>query len=154
HYNHKAYYDENKEQVLVIEDKAEVTAVAEILEDKLSFEVIRYNHHSLNGNIKQKKDILLELGSELESKRKLLESFNKGLSSDIFYILNNLNLRHNNCAKGTNNYKEAVALMQEDMLESWYDELYKMILLAFLELDHQERKKKVDQLKQEIEGVK
>lgn len=152
HYNHKATYDEENEQVLVVEDKPEVTAVAEIAEPALALEIVRYKHHSMSGNITEKKTILLAMGSELEPQRKILESVDRKLAANIFYMLNNLNLRHNNCKAGDRNYHEVVAKMKKADLESWYDELYQMMLLAFLEVDQIERGKRVEELRRQIEG--
>lgn len=59
-------------------------------------------------------------------------------------------MRDNNCKEGDKNYHEAVAKMKEADLESWYDELYQMMLLAFLEVDQIEHEKKVDELKAQI----
>ena len=69
-------------------------------------------------------------------KRKELQVLNKQLSEDIFFMLNNMNLRHNNRSKkDMTKYKEYVAKMSKARLEKWYDELYQMLLLAFLLLD-------------------
>ena len=149
-YNHKAYID--GERVLIIEDKPEVTAVAEIVDQDLAIDIIRYNHRSLQGELELKKGILLSLGSELEPRRKELQVLNKQLSEDIFFMLNNLNVRHNNRSKKDKNYKEYVAKMRKDRLEKWYDELYQMMLLAFLLLDNVERTSQVKDLKDKIVG--
>lgn len=107
-YNYKAYIDD--ERILIIEDKPEVTAVAEIIEQDLAIDIIRYNHRSMQGEIELKKKILTSLGSELEPKRKKLQVLNKQLSEDIFFMLNNMNLRHNNRSKkDMGKYKEYVA---------------------------------------------
>ena len=150
-YNHKAVYDEEKEQVLVIEDRPEITAAAEIVKPELALAIVRYNHHSMRGDIAQKKSILLALGAELEPKRKTLSGANSKLEDSIFFMFNNLNLRHNNCSKGDKYYKEFVANMDDDVLEGWYDELYQMILLAFLELDQLERNSKIKELKANVD---
>ena len=47
-------------------------------------------------------------------------------------------------------YKEYVAKMSEEELEEWYDELYQMILLAFLMIDNVERMEKIKKLKHNI----
>lgn len=154
HYNHTAVYNENTEQVLVIEDNPAITAVAEIVEPKLSLDVLKYNHHTLRGEIDKKKAILLALGAELEPKRKTLAGINSTLEDGIFTMLNNLNLRHNNMSPDDKNYKEFVAKMDSETLENWYDELYQMILLAFLEIDQIERNSKVKTLKANINGGK
>lgn len=67
-------------------------------------------------------------------------------------MLNNLNLRHNNIMPSDNNYKDFVAKMDIATLENWYDELYQMLLLAFLEIDQIERNSKVKTLKASING--
>lgn len=42
--------------------------------------------------------------------------------------------------------------MKKAQLEQWYDEIYQMCLLAFMRLEHIDRKKKFDVLKTQIEG--
>lgn len=150
-YNHKAYIDD--ERILIIEDKPEVTAVVEIIEQDLAIDIIRYNHRSLQGEVELKKKILISLGSELEPKRKDLQAINKQLSEDIFFMLNNINIRHNNRSKkDMAKYKEYVAKMTKARLEKWYDELYQMMLLAFLLLDNVDRIAIVKELKSKVAG--
>lgn len=150
-YNHIAYINEEQECVLVIEDKAEVTAAAEIMPTPtLTVEVVRYNHRTLKGEIERKKKILLALGAELEAKRKKLHLINATLENDVFFMLNNLNIRHDNKSKGDKNYKEYVAKMRKERLEKWYDELYQMILLAFLLMDNAKRAEQIKELKGKI----
>lgn len=150
-YNHVAYINEEQECVLIVEDKAEVTAAAEIMPTPaLAVDVVRYNHRTLRGEIELKKKILLEMGAELEAKRKELHAINPTLENDIFFMLNNLNIRHNNKGKGDKNYKEYVAKMRKDRLEKWYDELYQMLLLSFLLMDNTKRVEKVKELKEKI----
>lgn len=149
-YNQTAY-QVDEETILVIEDKAEVTAAAEIAPDDIAYDIIQYNHRTLKGDVDKKKAILFKLGAKLEPKRKMLLPINKELADDTFFMLNNMNVRHNNRDKNDpSKYKEVVALMTDDQLEEWYDELYQMILLAFLLLDHEERKPKVKELKDSI----
>lgn len=147
HYNYTAFYFEDKEQVIVYEKDSAITSVAEISDPETAFQIVQYNHHTLKGDIISKKRILLHLASEIEPKRRELNSINKALSEDIFTLLNNLNLRHNNCTPHANNYIQFIAEMPSETLEEWYDELYQMILLAKLELNHIERKNKIAELK-------
>ena len=150
HYNHRAEYYPELEQLIVIEDKPEATAVAEIVDTDLSYKVLRYNHYLLKGDLKEKKDILLALGADLEPKRRQIQVIDKDLVDGIFYILNNLNLRHNNKTVGDKNYRQAVADMDDTTMEDWYDELYQMMLLAYLQLDQVSRNDKVKALKQAV----
>ena len=152
-YNHTAYIDEDNDCVLVIEDKSEVSSVAEIVPESLSLSIIKYNHRSLQGDLNAKKSILVALGAELEPQRKELQELNKQLTSDIFFMLNNMNIRHNNRSKKElAKYKDYVAKMKYDRLEKWYDELNQMMLLAFLLLDNVSRQKSVAELKSKIGG--
>ena len=150
-YNHKAYNCDDR--ILIIEDKPEVTAVAEIVEQNLAIDVIRYNHRSLKGELETKKKILVALGTELEPRRKELQTLNKQLSEDIFFMLNNINIRHNNRnSKDPSKFKKYVSEMDDAQLEEWYDELYQMMLLAILLLDNVDRSSKVEELKSKITG--
>ncbi len=155
-YNHIVYTTEDKDYFIVIENKAEVTAAAEIMPTSaLSFDVIKYNHRSLKGEVDAKRAILVSLGAELEPKRKVLQGINKQLSEDIFFMLNNMNVRHNNYAvSDPGKYKEYVSKMTPEQLEEWYDELYQMMLLAFLLLDNAGRSAKVCELKANVTGGK
>ena len=152
-YNYTAYIPEDDECVLVIEDKPEVTATAEIVPETLSLDIIRYNHRLLKGNINAKKSILLKLASELEPRRKELQELDKDLTSNIFFMLNNMNIRHNNQnINEPSKYKKYVAEIDNQHLEDWYDELYQMMLLALLLLDNIERQKSIDELKEKVAG--
>lgn len=151
-YNYTAYIDEKNEQVLVIEDNPAVTATAEIVDAPLATEIIRYNHHALKGEIDLKKEILLKMALNLEPQRKELKALDSKLEDNIFFMFNNLDLRHNNHSMKDKKYKEYVAKMDKEALENWYDELYQMVLLAFLLLDNVERTGKVKELKGKISG--
>lgn len=139
-----------------VEKSQGAVATSEIIDDKdLSYKTIYYNHHSMRGNVEGKKEILLKYASLLEPKENILNSINPSLKKDLFYLFNNLNIRHNNidCAdKG--NYKKYVSEMTPQQIEEWYDETYQMCLLAFLEIEQSERKKKFDKLKESIENTK
>lgn len=150
HYGYRAEYFSDSEQLIVIEDKPEATAVAEIIHPELSHKVLRYNHFMLKGDLQTKKEILLALGSELEPKRQQLHKVDSVLESDIFFMLNNFNIRHNNKTADDKHYRQVVADMDNSTLEHWYDELYQMMLLAYLQLDQVDRSKKVRELKQTI----
>ncbi len=139
-----------QEKVIVVKKSAQTTAVAEILPLDISYLILEYNHFLLQGNIPRKKEILFTLGGDLEPKQPELELLDKNLKKYIFGMLNNLDIRHNNRKKGDKNYKEYVAKMKKSMLEKWYDELYQMILLAYLLLDNTERITKVKDLMSKI----
>lgn len=109
----------------------------------------------MRGNVEGKKEILLKYASLLEPKEKILNSINPSLKKDLFYLFNNLNIRHNNIdCSDKGNYKKYVSEMTPQQIEEWYDETYQMCLLAFLEIEQSERKKKFDKLKESIENTK
>ena len=152
-YNHEIKYDPQKEKAIVVLKNASVTAAAEALNGELAYSVIEYNHHLLKGDIAKKKAILLALGNELEPKRKEIAKLNSKLEDDIFYMLNNLDIRHNNRKKGDKNYKQIVARMKFATLEKWYDELYQQMLLAILMLENVERTDKIEELREKINSA-
>lgn len=142
------YMMTQKDSITIMVPKSqEAIAVSEIVSPTLSYKVIEYNHHALQGNIEAKKSIILLLADQLESKREALRSINKTLENNIFFLYNSMNIRHNNCDPNSKNYKEHTANMPIKELEFWYDEIYQLSLLAFLELDNIERTKQIEVLK-------
>ncbi len=137
---------------IFVEKSIPAIAVSEIVPNELSYKVISYNHHSMKGNLENKKETLLKLANLLEGKRKQLKSINSSLEDDLFYSFNNLNLRHNNKdISYKEKYKKHIADMSNTELENWYDEIYQMCLLAFLEIEQIARKKSFNELKRRIE---
>lgn len=152
-YNYELKYYPEKEKVLVVSTNVPATTVAENRENQsLAYSIIEYNHYLLKGNIERKKEILLAMGSDLEPKRKELADTNKKIETSIFFMLNNLNIRHNNRKKGDKNYVEKVARMQKSTIEKWYDKLYQLMLCAYMLLDNKAILVDVDKLKSDISG--
>lgn len=138
---------------ILVEKNAVVTAVAEsdLIPDDLSYKLITYDHHSMRGDLEKKKSIIVRLAGILEGKQARLNQVNPTLKKDLFHIFNNFNIRHNNCDSQSKDYKPAIANMDKQELENWYDETYQMCLLAFMELEQADRKPKFDAIKTEIE---
>lgn len=72
---------------------------------------------------------------------------------DITPLINGIHIRHNNIDQLGTKYKKPVGDLSDEQLEYWYDEVYQMCLLAFMRLEHIDRKKKFDSLKSQIEGT-
>ena len=127
-------------------------AESELVPDNLSYKVLEYNHHSLKGNIEAKRDILVKLASILEAYDKKLNEINSTYKSDLFQLINSCNIRHNNIDKSSKQYKKYIAEMSEAELECTYDEIYQMCLLAFMQLEHADRREWLKELKGNIDG--
>lgn len=149
HFNYIARYFRDSRQLIVIEDKPGVTAVAEIVQPELSCQILRYNHYLLKGNLEEKRSILVAIGADLEPKRAEIVKADKSLD-DIFFLLNNLHLRHNNTTPGDKNFRQVVADMDDATLEAWYDDLYQMMLQTYLKLDQVDISARVVVLKQSL----
>ncbi len=126
-----------------------MTAVAEVVDPNTAYAVIEYNHHLLKGDIAEKQRILKLLADKFEPLRGELKRVNKELESNTGYLLNKMNIRHNNM-EGKNAI-EYVKNLSDEELEEWYDETYQMLLLCFLEYENIERNKKINKLKGVIE---
>lgn len=114
------------------------------INSEYSYETLYYNHHSLKGNIKEKKDLLLKFANYLEPKRKILKTINQQLETDLFHLFNKLDIRHNNRNKEDKaHYVEYLDDLSFEDLEVWYDNVYQMYLLAVLELEHFNKKKEL-----------
>lgn len=141
---------EDEEKVLVVEKSKSVTAVAEIVEPELAYDIVYYNHHSLRGNVTEKRRILKILSDKIEPIRAEFKKLqiHKELESNVGFLLNKMNIRHNNIEG-----KNAITYVQnlsDKNLEEWYDETYQLILLCILEYDNLERNKRIVELKKEI----
>ena len=137
--NHRAVHYPEEEKVLVVPDNEAVTAVVEIVDAPLAMEILQYNHHSLKGNLNAKKSILRNLGDALELRRKELHKVDSTLETTIFHILNSMGIRHMNAKN------EANVVKVGNDLEYWFDELYQMMLLAFLRMDNVKRMNKYEE---------
>lgn len=148
--NYETRIFEDEEKVILVEKNAAATAVAEIVEPELAYKVIQYNHYMLRGDVEGKRRILKLLADKIEPIRaefKTLQIY-KELESDVGFLLNKMNIRHNN-VEGKNAIKYVKNLSDEE-LEDWYDETYQLILLCILEHDNIDRTKKIAELKKNI----
>ena len=119
HLNMKAEYFAEKEQAIVIERDPAVTAAAEISSSETAYEIIFYNHHTLKGNIKEKVKILKYLANEFEPQRAILKRSNSELADGIAFMLNNMNVRHNNIDPSIPKcYHRTVAAMSSSKLKA------------------------------------
>ena len=128
---------------ILIPRKQESLAVAEIVDEKLAYSVLEYNHHSLKGNLEKKKAILKLMADDIEPQRKILNGINKTLADNLFQMFQKF-VRHNN---EDNPYIKGLSKKE---LESCYDDIYQMWLLAKLEIDNLERKKRVEETLKQI----
>lgn len=128
-------------------------AESELIPDSLSYKVLEYNHHSLKGDIDAKREILVKLASVLESQDKKLNSINQTFKSDLFQLLNSCNIRHNNKDESSKQYKKYIAEISDAELEHIYDEIYQMCLLAFMQLEHANRKEWLDGIKNKLVNI-
>lgn len=75
--------------VIYVEKSPAAFSVAENEEipKEISYKLISYNHHSMKGNLQEKKNIILKLAELLEAKRSELSIVDKDFSSDLFICL-------------------------------------------------------------------
>ena len=85
------------------------------------------------------------LADEIEPRRSELKSSPGSVESELFQMLQKF-VRHNN------RENPVIAAMKPEELEAAYDDIYQMWLLAVLELDNVERKKRAKELLGKING--
>lgn len=144
HLHYKRCINKEEEKVILVPKNPAATAVAEISSEEIAFAILKYNHASLKGQLEEKRKLLVSLANEYEPLlEKPVEGF-KDYFAKTTGLLNNLNIRHNNTAGKNKN--EIVAKMSPEELESWYDELYQLLLFCVLCKDNYERKGRVSEL--------
>ena len=138
------YTSVEKEGIIIYtECSPEAISVAEISESKLAYSVLRYNHHLLKGNLDEKKVILKGMADDIENDRKKLNEINNSFSVKLFRMLNAF-VRHNN------DDNEYIMGLSKEELESIYDDIYQMWLLAKLQLDYYSYKDRIDRIINEL----
>lgn len=152
-------YEQSQEDGFVIfvpkNNVAIAVAESELIPENVSYKVMAYDHYSMKGNLDKKKATLLILANLLEPLDGKLNQIDSSFKKDLFFALNNFNIRHNNINQSDKKYyKKVVADMSTDELEGWYDEIYQMCLLAFMRLEQNDRKKELDRIKNIIENQK
>ena len=141
--NHYIYRTEDG-KYLVVQKDAAASAVADIVAPELADAIIEYNHHLLKGDLKSKKLILKQIADALEPRRSELKTANKTIENDFFYMVNTMNVRHNNCdVSDPSKYNAKFAGLTDREKEEWYDEIYQEGLMAYLSLEQVDREKKI-----------
>ena len=129
---------------IYVEENPAAVSVAETLEGEIALETLRYNHHSMKGDLVAKRKMLVLMADWIEPKEKELADVNNRLKTNLFSNFNNFNIRHNNSDK--------TAHLTEAELEEIYDDTYQLWLLAVLTLDNRERQKKYEEMRKESSG--
>lgn len=106
---------------------AEVIIAAKSVNDaKVSYDILEFNHHSMKGNLEEKRKALCSFANYFEQKRGELKRFNKDFENNLFTMFNNFNIRHDN--DGNNPLLENTS---NEKLEEYYDITYELCLTAF-----------------------
>ena len=124
---------------IIVENNPFAMSVAEIVEPKISYSVLEYNHFKLKGNVFKKKMILKQLAEDIESERKKLKSICSKLCDNLFQLLNAF-IRHET------NSNVYISSLNDDELEKVYDEIYEMYLLAKMQLEYHKNSKFVSEV--------
>ena len=147
--NHKSFMDKNQ-RIFIVQKDAAATAVADVVETDLGDAIILYNHHLLKGDIEKKKAIIKKIADALEPKRSALRTQCSEIENNFFYMVNNFNIRHNNCdPSDKSKYNEMFATLSSKEQEDWYDDIYQEGLMAFLSLEHTDRNERIKEFRRQ-----
>lgn len=126
--------------------EAIVVAESGLLLEKDAYQLLTFFRHSS----RDKKDILMQVARTLEGYEKILAEFNSGFEDNLRKLLNNVDIRHNNIAETSKNFKQVVASMSDSDIEAWYDDVYDMCLLSFMIIKYSRNKSEIKDLKKNI----
>ena len=147
-FQYRADYDEEKELVHIVPINPVIDQEDAILTPKnLKEEINEYKDQLTRGNLKRKRETLFNMGNEYEPKVKQLEKIYPALEDAISFLLNRMNVRHNNKEPGKFFCQKAATLTSFEQ-ELIYDRLYNLLLLAFAIFENQSRLDYVATLKQ------
>lgn len=123
-------------------------------EPSASYKIIEYNRTGLKGDVSRKKEILLTFCNIFESKSSELEKINSTLEDNLSFLINNLNIRHNNSDDGSSSKKEFVSRLSPAQMEEIYDMIYDLFLQAFISLDNRKHNNLIQDLKKKNKAEK
>jgi hypothetical protein len=131
--NHE-FYDTKDGGRIIVEKNAVAAQAACIIEDaETAIKIIEYNHIALKGDIEGKKQAVFSIHNSIEkmlSDSVLRKTQYNSLVDDTNFILNNMNIRHNN-TDGKNQKEYAASLDDKDQ-EKWIDAAYNSMLMIIL----------------------
>ena len=135
------------EEIIIIEKNPVAIEVAD-KKPELTDVIIEYNQYLLRGNIERKKELLKYIADTLEPERKTLSGIDKHMTDDFFFMVNNWNIRHNNCdSRDAKNYNKKFDGLSMAQKEECYDLVYEQGLALYVLKEQQERNKKIDLMK-------
>lgn len=135
-------------QIVIVEKDSILSAVAETNKN-VADKVIEYRRFILKGKINEKREILNLLANEIEGlKQEFKSTTYSNLMDDVQFMLNNLNIRHNN--KDGKYKKQYVIDLPEKELEDLYDLTFDMILSIFTISRYLKNKHTIENLKNNI----
>lgn len=137
----------------IVKENAVAVEVADSVPE-LADAIIEYNHYILKGNIARKQELLKKIADALEPKRKELNSLNyKREADDFFWMVNKMNVRHNNCdSSDLKKYVKQFADLSSQEKEEWYDLIYEQALALFVLLGQKERSQTIQSFKTIVES--
>lgn len=138
-----------KEGYIIVNKNPATTEAIECLEEKnadLALNMIEYNRVLLKGNLQRKREILVALADYTEPMNNDFKGTQyAALYSDSRFLVNAIDIRHNNSGKGDLPEKAKSWTSQEK--EDWYDKTYQVLLTVILARKHIDVSKEIQDLK-------
>ena len=138
-----------KEGYIIVDKNPATTEAIECLENNkvdLALNMIEYNRVLLKGNLTRKREILVALADYTEPMNNDFKGTQyAALYSDSRFLVNAIDIRHNNSGKGDLPEKAKSWTSQEK--EDWYDKTYQVLLTVILTRKHMDVSKEIQDLK-------
>lgn len=138
-----------KEGYVIVDKNLATTEAIECLEEKdaeLALKMIEYNRVLLKGNLQRKREILVALADYTEPMNNDFKGTQyTALYSDSKFLVNAIDIRHNNSGKG--DLPEKAKLWTPQEKEDWYDKTYQVLLTVILARKHMDVSKEIQDLK-------
>lgn len=143
--NYSIVIDNNNDEIYIVYQSPETTAVSEIHDD-IKESVTEYRRHDFKGDLKRKEEILCTLYKKLEAIEKDFQGteYDK-LLKDTKFLFNKSGVRH--FVEEDKIASKTFMNMSPDEIEKWYDRIYDLFLTCMLMSDYLKIRKSIKELK-------
>lgn len=142
--NYDAKYVQEKDYIYLVPHDPALDAVEADEQNPVTALITEYRSSAVSGQLDKKKDILKQLGDTVAEYDDNTKGAGGRLYRRIEFLLESFNIEKGEETEEHPEVSAAIAKMNPQEVENWYDETYQLLLLRVLEHSNQARMQRVE----------